>query len=171
LRSLTPPVPPADLAERITSRTVTKRLYRPRRRRRVVVPLALAACLLVALAVRLYWSRRPADPAPGPGPLVKQPQAPAEPVNLRGSVDQAREAVVALTTRTADEAVGQARWLLPQVPTPSREAPAAPLEPPVRTLRQAGAGVGAGLEPVAGSARRAVDRFLRDLPVDLGGGL
>jgi hypothetical protein len=36
-------------------------------------------------------------------------------------------------------------------------------------LREAGEGVGDGLEPVTNSARRAVDLFLRELPpMDLG---
>lgn len=168
LRLLAPPVPPADLADRISALVIRKRLTRPRARRRVTIPLALAACLFVALAVRLYWSRHPADPTPGPGPIAQQPDA--EPVDLRGSVAEAGGAVVALTTRTADEAVGQTRWLLPPVPSPSLVTSPAPLEPPVRALREAGAGVGVGLEPVAGSARRAVDLFLRDLPMDLGTG-
>jgi hypothetical protein len=38
------------------------------------------------------------------------------------------------------------------------------LDPPAQSLRQAGQGVATGLEPVATSARRAFDLFLRDIP-------
>ena len=40
----------------------------------------------------------------------------------------------------------------------------APLDPPARSLREAGEGVSVGLEPVADSARRVVGLFLRELP-------
>jgi hypothetical protein len=40
------------------------------------------------------------------------------------------------------------------------------MEPPTRPLREAGEGVSEGLEPVTTSARRAVDLFLRELPME-----
>jgi hypothetical protein len=39
----------------------------------------------------------------------------------------------------------------------------APPDAPVKSLREAGESVSAGLGPVASSARRAVDLFIRDL--------
>jgi predicted anti-sigma-YlaC factor YlaD len=166
LRLLAPPAPPPDLAARIVARLTRKgRLRRPRGRR-VAVPLALAACLLVAIAARLYWPRSP-TPAdkPGSGPVVEQKKpAPPDPVDLRASVDEAKQAVVALTARTADEAVDRARRLLPPAPATPAPPPA-----PAQALREAGEGVSDGLEPVTNSARRAVDLFLRELPpMDLG---
>jgi hypothetical protein len=164
LRLLAPPAPPPDLAARVAARVARKRLARPRRRRRVVVPLAVAACLLVAIGTRLWWSRPPAGSRPGaePGPVTKKQEPPADPVDLRESVAEAGEAVVSLTSRTAGEAVDRTRWLWPEAPpTPT---PAPPREPPARALREAGAGLSAGLDPMTDSARRAVDLFLRDLP-------
>jgi predicted anti-sigma-YlaC factor YlaD len=162
-----PPGPPPDLADRIVERVLRKRLWRrPRGRRRVAVPLALAACLLIAIAARLYWPRPPAShPDSRPDTVVQNPSG--EPVDLRESVDEAKKAVVALTARTADEAVDRTRRLLAPGDGPSEPTP--PPKPPAQALREAGEGVGDGLEPVTNSARRAVDLFLRELPpMDLG---
>jgi hypothetical protein len=138
----------------------------------VVVPLALAACLLAAIAARLYWTRRagPAPEAPRPDPtqMARPQEVPAEPIGIRQSVAEAGQAVASLTSRTAEEAVGEARWLLPRVKTRDLSTPRP--GPSADTLRQAGAGVRAGLEPVTDSARRAVDVFLREVPMDLSAG-
>jgi hypothetical protein len=163
---LAPPAPPSDLADRIAARVLRQRLPRRFGRRRVAVPLAVAACLLVAVGARLWWARRPAElPPAGPDTVAVEP---AEPVDPRGSVAEAGRAVAALTGRAADEAVDKTRWLLAQVRRPALPGvsdPVLPLDPPgAHTLREAGAGVGAGLGPVTSSARRAVDLFLRDLP-------
>jgi hypothetical protein len=105
---------------------------------------------------------------PASASAARPPEAPHASTTLRDSVDQAREAVVALTSRTAEEALGKTRRLLAKVPDLS-VAKGATIEPPVRTLREAGAGVTAGLAPLTDSARRAVDLFLRDLPpIELG---
>jgi hypothetical protein len=61
--------------------------------------------------------------------------------------------------------MGQTRFLLPIVPGRSiakMEMP--PADTPARPLREAGENFTAGLGPVASSARRAVDLFLRDIP-------
>ncbi len=169
LRLLAAPAPPADLADRIVDRVLHKRLWRrPRPRRRVAVPLALAACLLVAIAARLSWNRHPAaPPAPTPQPASGPQAAAGEPVDLRESVDEAKQAVVALTARTADEALDRTRRLLTSAGSPSAAPP--PARPTAQALREAGEGVSEGLEPVTHSARRAVDLFLRELPpMDLG---
>jgi predicted anti-sigma-YlaC factor YlaD len=169
LRLQAPPAPPAALADRIIARAL--RLRRRRRgRRRVAVPLALAACLLVAIVSRLYLAqRRAAVPErPGIAPTeVARPQEPvADSVGIRESVAEAGQAVASWTSRTAGEAVGEARRLLPRVKPTELVMPE--LEPPARTLRQAGEEVRAGLAPVKESARRAVDVFLREVPMDLG---
>jgi hypothetical protein len=171
LRRLTSPLPPPDLGRRIANRVFADRRRAQRRtRRRLLVPLALAACLLVALALRLEWRTPKVASDTGrvaqngvkvlPEP-TKQPASPT----LRESVAEAGGAVASLTSQTADEAVGSTRWLVPRVSTariPEVKLP--PIEPPTRSLREAGEGVSAGLEPVANSARRAVDLFLRELP-------
>jgi predicted anti-sigma-YlaC factor YlaD len=170
LRLLAPPVPPADLADRIALRVTRTRWFRPRARgrRRAVVPLAVAACLLIAIGLRLYLGRgpeaKPTPSAPREPNFARNQEQPATAEGLRDSVDQARQAVVALTSRATDEAVDQARRLLSDVRPPAVPRPEEVLQPPARTLRQAGAGVTSGLAPVTASARRAVDLFLRDLP-------
>jgi hypothetical protein len=83
--------------------------------------------------------------------------------SLRESVAE----VAQLTRRKADETVGQALNLVPEVlkapPADAWPRPT-PLDPPARSLRQAGQSVTAGLEPVADSARRALNLFLREIP-------
>jgi RNA polymerase sigma factor (sigma-70 family) len=61
---------------------------------------------------------------------------------------------------------GQGRVFIPpvQVAMPRDDAWQAPPEQPVASLRTAGQGVAAGLEPVTNSARRAEDLFLREIP-------
>jgi hypothetical protein len=170
LRLRTPPVPPADLGDRLVALVSRKRRPRlslkPRGRRRTVVPLAVAACLLIAIGVRLQLARRTVEPLPqGPslGASARHDKAPPAPAGLRDSVSEAREAVVALTSRTADEALDRTLRWLPRLPG-SAAPKADDLLGPVRTLRGASAGVTSGLAPVTQSARRAVDLFLRDLP-------
>jgi hypothetical protein len=71
---------------------------------------------------------------------------------------------VALTSRTADEAVGRTRGLLPRVSGPIAPRAEDLLGAPARTLRGTAAGVTSGLAPLTDSARRAVGLFFRDLP-------
>jgi hypothetical protein len=74
--------------------------------------------------------------------------------------------LAALVGRTADEAVEQSRALLPAgLPRQATfDADSLAIDPSVRSLREAGQGLSAGLEPVTTSARRAVDLFLREMP-------
>lgn len=119
-------------------------------------PLALAASVLVGLAIYLWR-----DQTPTPD-FVEQPQ-PA-PGNLRDSVREAGTALSALTSKTADEVVDQTLRLLPNVSTPALPN-LDPMEPPGRSLAQAGQAVADGFQPVTDSARRAFDLFLRELPL------
>jgi hypothetical protein len=164
------PLPPPDLAARIVNRVLLdRRRARRRTRRRWAVSLALAAGLFVALALRLDWRGRPAthDGNTSESTVKNETPAPsaAEAATLRESAAELGGAVATLTSQTADETMGQTRWLVPNL---SRAAlpkvDLASIEPPTRPLRGAGEGVSAGLEPVTNSARRAVDLFLRELP-------
>jgi hypothetical protein len=173
IRRLTSPLPPADFAARIADRVVLeRRRARRRARRRWAVTLALAASLFLAVALRLDWHGPQMEPeTEKQGPVVKNPAPePKTTPTLRESVTEAREAVAALTTQTAEETVGPTRWLMPNVSRP--ELPQVDLEsiePPTQPLREAGEGVSSGLEPVTSSARRAVGLFLRELPpIDVG---
>jgi hypothetical protein len=170
LRLLTLPLPPSGFAARITERVfLDRRRARRRTRRRWAVTLALTACLFVALALRLDWrGGQPGSHNSGPKPVedvVQKEKTPAEMQTLRQSFTEAGEAVASLTSQTADETVGQTRWLVPKVSRPSLlPVDLTAIQPPTRPLRQAGAGVSTGLEPVTNSARRAVSLFLRELP-------
>jgi hypothetical protein len=178
LRLLALPAAPPELAARVVARVVADRRRTRRRRRRWVVTVGLAAGLLLALGLRLDWRGHPASPAPEAGaPVVQGGQdpggeikPPAEAPTLRQSAEEAGVAVAALTRTTAGETVEKTRSLLPQVSGAALPEPELPSLPAARPLREAGEGVSAGLEPVATSARRAVDLFLRELPpMDTGG--
>lgn len=179
LQLLTSPQPPADLAVRIVEavRLDCRRLQR-RTRRRWVVALALAACLLIALTLRfesLKTSPGGTNAAgTGVSPVAGLDRRPAGPSEtsptLRESAADLGEVFAALSSQTADETMGKTRSLVPDVLNPSLSpVRLTAMESPSRPLREAGEGVSAGLEPVATSARRAVNLFLRELtPMEMG---
>jgi hypothetical protein len=106
----------------------------------------------------VWLGRPPAPTLPAPSPeLVRETPAPAP--NLRQDVTEAGEAVAALTRRTAADAVGAGRQLIPAVPPP----PWPTLEADARPFEGAGAALADGFEPVATSARRAARLFWREL--------
>ncbi len=151
LAALPPVPPPPELASRITATALTDlRRQRRERLRRWAAPLALAAAAAVLLAVipRL-WNAEPPPPAPAP-----------ETVALRDSVSRAGQAVASLTARTAEETAR----LLPPVGVPVIETP---MDPPLEPIREAGESVASRFQPLTGPARRAVNLFFRDLPVDV----
>lgn len=153
---------PQGLSGRVVTQLVVER-RQDVRRRRVAFVGALAASLLVALLAKYLW--QPAAPNPQP----KAPEvARAEPVvaPLQESAGEAQSALAALLSRTAEETVSQGRLLLPEVPAPMMAVDDwhPTFEPPALPLREAGQGVSAGLEPVASSARRAFNLFLREIP-------
>ncbi len=163
LRALTPPRPPADLGGRVVGRVLADRRRRARRRRALFAGLAVAAGLLLTLTL---LARKSGTPDVVHGPTVTPPETAPTP-SLRDNVAEATSAVASLTRRTAGETAEGSRLLLPDLPLPATDDAglADALEPSAESLREAGHGVGAGLEPVTNSARRAVALFLRDLPV------
>jgi hypothetical protein len=178
LALLHPPVPPADLADRVTDQLVAEVRARRARtwRRRVGSLVALAAAAAILLTLGL-WSWGPisggnldrkaapgSSQVAGPDPSSVHPPAP----HLRDSVTQAGQAVAALTSRTASNTMERTTTLLPLVKgsglDPLTEGDSAG-EPKLEPLREAAGGVSAGLAPVADQARRAVNLFFRDLPM------
>jgi hypothetical protein len=151
-----PPVP-ADLADRILAAVLADA-----RRRRLMrrAPFALAAvAAVIAVAV---WLGRPPSPTPSSRPvpeLVHEPSTPAP--NPRQEFAEAGEAVASLTRRTAADAVGAGRHLIPDVPVP----PWPELETAALPFEDAGQALAEGFEPVATSARRAARLFWRELPL------
>jgi hypothetical protein len=174
LRALPRPEPPPGLSDRIVLRVTADRRDRLRRRQRLA-GLAAAACLLLTpLAIDLL-ARRDAGPVPTrPHVVRKAPQAPPQAApapSLRQSVDEAGSAVAALTHRLTGQTRDRARllWGAAKPPggaaaLPDLDGLRAPLDPAAQPLREAGRGVSAGLETVAGSARRAVSFFTREIP-------
>jgi hypothetical protein len=135
----------------------------------VVAVTGLAAAVLLALILGHYWPRS-ADVAPGPSndaPLVRDTPPPKDTPDLSTPAPSLRESVTEvaqLTLRKTDQTIGRARNWLP-ITTSKEAAPQpAPTTPTAQPLREAGSAVTAGLEPVADSARRAFDRFLREIP-------
>jgi hypothetical protein len=169
LRLLAPPAPPPDWAARLADRVLLdRRRARRRARSRWTVSLALAAGLFVVLALRLDWRlkfNQAGSEEPKPSPVAKERKTPADTPTLRDSVKEAGVAMASLTNQTADETVGPTRWLLPKVSRPSLPPlDFSAIETPAAPLREAGANVSTGLEPVTTSARRAFGLFLRELP-------
>jgi anti-sigma factor RsiW len=173
LRRLVPPALPAYFTAKATSAGLRAIRYR-RFVRRATFAGALAAGVLLAFTLRFYFrtdapavpereiARKPIE-TPAPASVPVEPGKTSPP--LRNTVAEASEAVATLTSRTAGEAMGQTRLLLPIVTGPSLNdltlsAPDASAGP----LRDAGQNISAGLGPVATSARRAVDLFIRDIP-------
>lgn len=172
LRHLTAPLPPPDLAERIVERVLLdRRRARRRLRRRWAIGVALAAGLLLALSLRLDWRGSPNGfEVPPLEPVVKRAPGRNEQAapTLRQAAAELGEVFVELSNETAEETVGQTRRLVSNVPSPSWDGfqihPT--LEPPTHPLREAGEGLSEGLQPVTTSARRAIDLFLRELPME-----
>jgi hypothetical protein len=175
------PRPSPDLTPRLITAVLADRRQRQARRRLATVALAVAASVLVLVGARLLWhpvgagpalARKPNSAPPSGNERARGP-ARGEQLALRDSLDEARSAVAALTTHTADRTVEPTRMLLPAVASEWAEFPMTspdwgePLDPPAQPLGEAGQSVSAGLEPVTSSARRAVSLFFRDLPAGL----
>jgi hypothetical protein len=173
LRLSTPPAPPAELAPAIAAAAL-REFRRRRLLRRSAFAIATAAAVLIVLGLRfaIQPGHKPSPvsemakgthPSPAIAAAGRRQEHTSPP--LLSAVEEVGEAVASLTTRTADEAMGGTRLLLPAVPGSSLgklDFPAT--DAPTRPLREAGKNLTASLDPVANSARRAVDLFLRDLP-------
>jgi hypothetical protein len=171
LRLLAVPLPPPDLAERIVERVLLdRRRARRRLQRRWAMGLALAAGLLVALTLRLNWRGSPTGSAIAP-PEQLAKNVPVEmekkALTLRESAAELGEVFAELSNETTEETVGQTRRWVSNVPSPTLpKVDLAAIEPPTHPLREASEGLSEGLEPVTTSVRRAVDLFLRELPME-----
>ncbi len=164
---LAPELPPASLTERIVRRLWTEsrqqRRLQLRRRFTAVGIFAVAAALLLAVGLRLLQPTSGIQPISPPSESIAiAPVTPAP--GFRDSVAEASNAVASLTSRAASETMDQTASLFPLLPAPTLE-PFSAEPPPIEPLREASASVSAGFAPVADSARRAVDLFLRDLPM------
>lgn len=165
LRALATPEPPVNLGSRIVFDVLAQHRGVQRRRHLALVASLAAGLLLAFLIGRTWQGVTPPAPAPQPKLVAKVEQPPAT-APLNQSVGEAGSALASLLSRTADETINQGRMLLPDsVPAPMTVDDWQPtFESPALPLREAGQGVSAGLEPVASSARRAFNLFLREIP-------
>jgi hypothetical protein len=161
MRRLRQPMPSADLTNRIVRQVLG---YRRAARRSSLVraATALAAVIVFALLVGMWANQRNNnEPTLQQNSFVQeQPEQATEPVATVGpSLRESMTGVAQLTIRSADETM---RNLLPG--TPANADGPSPLSSSVASLREAGNNVTTGLEPVADSAKRALDLFLREIP-------
>jgi predicted anti-sigma-YlaC factor YlaD len=134
LHLLTAPLPPPDFAARIADRVLRDRRRRTRGKARRRWAVTLALAAGLFIALGLRLDWR------GPSTAHQDETAGLEATRMKSQP-------------------------LPNVPSPSLpRVDLASIEPPTRSLREAGQGVSEGLEPVTNSARRAFDLFLRELP-------
>jgi hypothetical protein len=121
--------------------------------------MALAASVVVAVVVVSGRKADPVQPGPvvvvPPAPAPSPPSAPAKP--LGDSVTEATDAIVNLTKRAASETREGSARLVPSPWMPELPDAGEGLEP----LANAGTGAARSVEPLASSARRAVNFFLR----------
>jgi hypothetical protein len=162
-----PCAPPPSLAGRIADQILAEqRVIRRYRRGLATAALVAASLVLAAYAgTNWLWPRQHGVAPSEPGVARVPPAATVPAPSFDRSVEEAGVALVGLVGRTAGETVDTSRFLLPGS-MPGTSAAGfwqAPLEPPVQSLREAGQGVSQGLEPVATSARRAVNLFFGEI--------
>jgi hypothetical protein len=167
-------VPPAGWTDRLVSAVLADVETKPAGRRssaRFVVLLAIAASLLLALAV---WSRLGRAPVtssipPAPGPEMLAGKTGPAPISVEASLEEAGDALAALTRRTTERTLepalnlraGSAGAPTLSIPDPLPDA----MEPAAQSLAEVRLGASSGLSPMARTARRAFAMFLRDIPV------
>jgi hypothetical protein len=165
IRYLKPPMPRPGSPERIRAAILAEH-RRTRRRRQAVRVFAVAASLVIAVMGGVYLSR--IENPPGSTELIAPSRRKP---SLQENVAEAGALVVSLTRRTADETLENTKLLIPSG-TNDRTLGGAPdignpFEMTFQSLQIVENGVAAGFEPVATSARRAVDLFVREMaPLD-----
>lgn len=167
--------PPAILTERIYGCLVNESRRKRRMVRAVQLTAALAAGVLLAIVGMPFIGQRQHGGAVSTSSLNSNGSSasqarptPSAVASVNQSIEEAGLAISSLVSSTADETFKSGRMLLPDtVPTPDVSVAdiwPPSFDPPTQTLREAGSGIAAGFEPVASSARRAVQMFLLELP-------
>jgi hypothetical protein len=173
LKAQATPKPPDHMSDQLVSRLLdevaSQRRVRKLWSRSLMAAATVAACLLITIVFgNSWWRTRPRPASPRADNFVKnEEKSTAQPTPPSLNIRDAGSALVALVNRTADETVGQGRVLLPQTVSPpslpALEEWQPALEPDAQAFREAQEGVVTGFEPVTGSARRAVNLFLREI--------
>jgi hypothetical protein len=174
LKALPAPTVPPDFAQRLTRGVLEDRQFRLRPiRLRLAVTTVLAASVLIMAALGYYLLPIPSKPAL---PVVKDKKTldpKDESPHLAKSANDARDAALVLSGRWADKAKERTRMLLAAANTieiletadlPDLDDPLE-LQPAARSLLQAGQEVAEGFQPIAKTAKRAFNFFLRELHV------
>ena len=166
--------PSALLTDRIVVQVLADRRDRLRRLRIRRVAGALAASIAVATLAFAYvprWLNNKDTQETTERPLVVKPGETksngASFASSRDSMEEAGLAVASLSNRAKEETLKQTRMLFPiaQATLPFDKMTVAPsFDASAEPLSEAGKGVSEGLKPVANSARRAWDMFLREVP-------
>lgn len=155
---------PVVLGEQQAERRAERR---SRRLRSVLTVGALAASFtLAALLIR----DRLGEPAPVPqrselASLHARPVAEVPPILVSAQLTEVRETLADLTRRTAEEALSPAQTFLPDrsPEPPVVVVPAEGMGATVATLADVPEAARTSLEPLTGSAERALNLFLRDV--------
>jgi hypothetical protein len=159
LPHLSAPEVPTGLEDRIVSAVLADQRKRSSFARRWAPVGALVAAAALLLAVALGGWQSTYTPMPVPVPVVR-----AEPPSLREVAQKARHAGERLIARTAEDTADQAVSLFPPVRPVTIEPNPNPA-PALKPLRETADEVRAKMAPVTTSAQRAVNLFLRDLPL------
>jgi hypothetical protein len=180
LRSQPRPETPLRLTDHIVERIVRDRRESWRSRRRLW-SAALAAGVGFLLCTGYLWIKDRRSPLPEvptaaadhlasalPTPTPDPPAVGSPRLSLDASVAEARSALGELVAKPAEDTLGPGRLLIPDkvdpLPVPSVQGWEQALAAAPQSWREAGQGVSAGLEPMAHSARRAVQTWFDDLP-------
>jgi hypothetical protein len=176
LRLLPRSHPSAGLAERICRQLLVER-SRAQRFRRLLVTSAVAASLLLAsfIMYRASPSLSLAEQLARPS-IPAQFRGPRSSTSLHDTLEEARLAIVALTRRTADDVSASGVALAPRglgsLPQPRsltgetdevEKVLGQALEPSAQSLQVLRRDMVASLEPMALSARRALDFFWHEI--------
>ena len=163
LGQMSQPVPPDGLADAIV-RSVLRDRSRRAKRRRFLAAFSAAAAASIALFVFLLDKH---DEPKNSGPPVTIAQV--APPSLEENVQQAGQALVDLTRRTAFDTLQSSRAFLPAVELARAGDSQLPMPEMPAQSRQAWSdavgGLSVGFEPLAASARQAASFFKRETPL------
>jgi hypothetical protein len=163
LHALPRPILPIGSADKIVASVLADQRARRWQRYTVRTVGAMAAAVLIAVLLGQWMGKREPDGAVSSisrsAQVVQATVPQREQERIGPSLRESVTGVAQLTIHTADETV---RTFLPD--TRANDPKPSPLTASVTSLREAGNSVTTGLEPVADSAKRALNLFLREVP-------
>jgi hypothetical protein len=157
-----PPAPPARLAARITGNVLAARAARQIRQRWLIGSTMAAAVLLVGIITGYSW--RGANVPSAERPLARSENQRASPFDRQPAEQFGKSRSGPLADRRQSDGKAPSPLSISNRGPSSAVAWIEPLEPSLRSLRNAGTEISSGLEPVVSSAQRAVHLFIREAP-------